>query len=123
MRGRHIANSLVLPTHTLQKNFHCGSRNVVYLLQCSCKKQYVGQTKTKFRSRYHCHKSHTKSDIDYCADIHRHVNLEGHPFEGFTFAILGGGFKTDSERLAYENLMIEKFDTKNMGLNISPGYT
>ena len=41
--------------------FDCNSINVIYLLTCKrCRKQYVGYTITKFRSRFNQYKSHIK---------------------------------------------------------------
>ena len=124
IRGSSVNNSVGKPTYSVRGRFHCNSKNVVYLLHCGvCNIQYIGQTGKKFRGRYWTHSTHSNpnSNYNFCPQISHHVKEVGHPFKHFQFAILGSNFKTDRERLAFEQLMIELFDTENGGLNASPG--
>ena len=44
--------------HKIKKKYNCNSKMEVFLIECeTCGEQYIGSTKTKFRSRANNYKS------------------------------------------------------------------
>ncbi|CAN7976705.1 unnamed protein product [Ixodes persulcatus] len=104
----------------IRGNLTCDSSNVIYLLECSvCKMQYIGQTKTAFRTRFNNHKSHSKSLPSLA--LSKHLSLPHHSFEKLSVTILETGFKSDREREQRESYLIYRFNTIDKGINESPG--
>jgi hypothetical protein len=103
----------------IEDNFNCTSRNVVYLLECKkCKQQYVGETEN-FRNRMNNHRSQCYKNADTA--IYAHRTQTGHDFNDCEITILKGGFRGDRERWKFERFAIEKFNTYNKGINMTPG--
>ena len=117
MKNTNLATSSATGFNFLiHGKYNCQSSNVVYLLECSiCRKQYIGQTSTKFNIRINNHRSHCKSQ-DHLA-ISKHVNETNHKFSDFEFTILKGFFKTDNDRESFESFIIQVFGSVKAGLN------
>ena len=80
-------------------NFHfdCNSANVIYLLTCNiCKKQYVGSTITKFRSRFNQYKSN--------------INLYSQGKRGFMQEKLIEHFFTNGHNGSHKDLKVQIID-------------
>jgi hypothetical protein len=105
----------------IQGSYDCKTSNAVYLLECSlCGAQYLGQTKTSFNLRFNNHKSHCSVLPDL--PISRHCNMPGHGIEQFKTTILKAGFRSDTDRLAFESYLIQCFDALNDGINENCGF-
>ncbi len=64
----------------------CKTENLIYLLTCECKLQYVGQTKTAFNLRINNHRSFYNNKRN--CPLTRHLVSTGHSFENIRFQII-----------------------------------
>ena len=63
--------------YKLAKDVNCLTNNVVYLLECTrCKKQYVGETKRNFLTRFKEHLADIRHNRD--TPVAKHFNLNSH---------------------------------------------
>ena len=63
--------------YKLAKDVNCQTNNVVYLLECTrCKKQYVGETKRNFLTRFKEHLADIRHNRD--TPVAKHFNLNSH---------------------------------------------
>ena len=96
------------------------TKNVVYLFECGdCYQRYIGETMNSFRLQFNNHKSHSKSLENL--PITRHVTAYNHSIRNFKVAILKSGFHSQQERRILESIMIKKFKTIALGLNMDLG--
>ena len=63
--------------YKLAKDVNCQTNNVVYLLECTrCKKQYIGETKRNFLTRFKEHLADIRHNRD--TPVAKHFNLNSH---------------------------------------------
>ena len=101
-------------------NVTCKTQNVVYLLQCRCGMQYVGETEQPFNKRMNGHRSDYTCKPDL--PVSRHLRSPGHAqadLKTLTITIIDhneGWSKVD--RVARERFWIRKLRTVSPeGLN------
>ncbi|XP_063955552.1 uncharacterized protein LOC135154173 [Lytechinus pictus] len=109
-----ISQSLTVhpPNHT------CDAQNVLYCIMCTkCPGvTYIGETSTKFRTRFNNHKSSiTKNKKDF--PVADHFNLPNHSVKDIKVCIFGGGYRSAEERKWAELRHIVKSRTFESGLN------
>ena len=100
------------PNHT------CDAKNVLYSIICAkCPGvSYIGETCTKFRSRFNNHKSSiTKKHKDF--PVATHFNLPDHSISDIKVCIFGGGYKSAEERKWAELRHIVESRSFETGLN------
>ena len=67
-------------TYTIRHSFNCSSRYIIYLITCSkCKKQYVGQTTQKLKTRFNHYRSNILCRVS--TYIANHFNLPSHSIQ------------------------------------------
>jgi predicted GIY-YIG superfamily endonuclease len=103
----------------IEGNYNCNSKNVVYLLECKCGKQYIGET-GDFRKRMNNHRSQCTRNPDTATYAHRLDT--NHTFLEYKITIIKGEFKDDNHRKKFEKFAIDKFVVFRNGLNLKPGY-
>lgn len=109
--------------HHRSGTLDCNSQNVVYLITCrACGLQYVGSTKTKFRTRYNnyhtCHRKHLTKRVPQ-QQLHDHFDLPGHSgWSDFNFTLIDQG-SSESDARRRERFWQYKLKTflPNDGLN------
>jgi peptide-methionine (R)-S-oxide reductase len=105
----------------VKKPLNCNSSNVVYCISCdksSCDYvQYIGESGRKFKDRFSEHIGYVKSGI-ISQPTGQHFNLPGHSIANMKATLLEKCEKnTATFRKLRESFFINKFDTKNKGLN------
>ncbi|KAL1022988.1 hypothetical protein UPYG_G00035090, partial [Umbra pygmaea] len=75
---RSFTSSSTNKEYTIRQFLTCNSCNVVYLITCPCKKQYVGKTTRKIKTRMIEHKSAIRRN-DPKSPIARPFAEAGHP--------------------------------------------
>ena len=73
-------------TFKINHSFDCNGKCLVYLMTCNkCKKQYTGQTRDQFRSRWNNYKSKSRSfdRIEQCMREHLYKHFESEHHSGF----------------------------------------
>ena len=106
------AYSIRPPNHT------CDASNVLYCIMCAkCPGvSYIGETSTKFRTRFNNHKSSiAKNRKDF--PVATHFNLPNHTIRDVKVCIFGGGYKSAEERKWAELRHIIGSRTFETGLN------
>lgn len=96
----------------------CNASNILYCLFCKrCPGVvYVGETSTKFRTRFNNHKSSiTNKRVDL--PVARHFSEQGHSLSDIKVCLFGGGYKTAEERKIAELRAIVKSRSFESGLN------
>ena len=107
-------------TFTIYCNVDCRTANVVYVLQCRCGLQYVGETVQPFNKRMNLHRSDYKCKPDI--PVSRHLRSHGHTPDdlsrlSITIIDHNPAWST-SERQARESFWIKTLETRNpYGIN------
>ena len=71
LKAEHAACSVTGVNHAIPTNVDCHTKNVVYCLTCNvCQKQYIGETKRNFISRFKEHISGIKYKRNYPVTNH-----------------------------------------------------
>ena len=99
--------------YTIFCNVNCKTSNVVYLLQCKCGKQYVGESEQPFHKRMNGHRSDYQCKPDL--PLSRHLRSPGHTkadLNRLTIKIIDHNSAWSKEdRLARERFWIRKLTT------------
>nr|XP_054774674.1 uncharacterized protein LOC129282841 [Lytechinus pictus] len=94
-------SSVHLPTGYAIKppNHNCDSSNILYCLLCSkCPHvTYIGETSTKFRTRFNNHRSTIRHHRDGFP-VAEHFYRENHSIGDLKIVLFGGGYKSAEER-------------------------
>ena len=112
--------------YKLAKDVNCLTNNVVYLLECTrCKKQYVGETKRNFLTRFKEHLADIRHNRD--TPVAKHFNLNSHktaatpaqPIPTILSRIAGHPDRTTDVRKNKEKLWIHTLrSTAPHGINV-----
>ena len=110
--------------HTIKTPVNCQSENVVYMWRCrkeNCidkpENFYIGMTKRKFQIRFSEHLGYIKSD-KLSEPSGEHFNLPGHQLSDIEGMVLEKVRSNNPYILrAREELLIQKFDSYQLGLN------
>ena len=99
--------------YTIFCNVNCKTKNSIYLLQCKCGKQYVGESKQEFHKRLNGHRSDLRCKPDL--PLSRHLRSPGHSeddFKRLTITIIDHNITwSGEERVARERFWIRKLKT------------
>lgn len=82
-----VIGSVTNKTYKLKQFTTCSTRNVVYLITCPCKKQYVGKTNRPVKTRIIEHNSSIRRK-DEKSPVARHFNEAGHPVSSLAYTVL-----------------------------------
>ena len=121
VNGRGFKNKRF--TWKIGKEGSCGSKNIVYLLECEkkfCKKKYIGMTQQEFRDRIYQHIGYVRNK-QVSKATGEHFNLPGHSIANVKVTIIEKvRKKNESYRKERETIQIRRFNTFYDGINRQP---
>ena len=104
---------------TITSGGNCRTSNIIYAARCKiCDLIYIGETGKELRKRFSDHRYDAKNRPDN-NELAQHISDKKHDFEkDIEVAILHQGFKSQDERVFYEDKYICKLGTfKPNGMN------
>ena len=112
--------------YKLAKDVNCQTNNVVYLLECTrCKKQYVGETKRNFLTRFKEHLADIRHNRDtpvanyFNLNSHKTAATQAQPIPTILSQIAGHPDRTTDIRKNKEKMWIHTLrSTAPHGINI-----
>ena len=107
-------------TWQINRKHDCQSFNIIYLIECNidkCKQRYIGESKRAIQHRLADHRGYiVNNHVDKATGAH--FNSPGHSLANMTFTVLEQvKYKDTNYRKEREKYFINKFNTKNTGMN------